>query len=108
MIAPLKKKRIVFAGGGTGGHLFPAVALARALPSLDPVFLVPHDRGDASRLRGEFPCLSIKSPRFDVRPWLYPAKLAWAVRRARRVLKRLKAAAVVGLGGYASVPTGRS
>lgn len=106
MIAPLHRKRIVFAGGGTGGHLFPAVALARALPSLEPVFLVPHDRGDESRLKGEFACVPLESPRFDVRPWLYPAKLALAVRRARRVLKRLNATAVVGLGGYASVPTG--
>lgn len=104
MIAPLHRKRIVFAGGGTGGHLYPALALARSLPSLEPVFLVPRDRGDEQRLNGEFRCVPMASPRFDRAPWLYPARLAVAVARARRVLRRQEAAAVVGLGGYASVP----
>ena len=89
MIAPLSKKRIVFAGGGTGGHLFPAVALARSLPALESVFLVPHDRGDETRLNGEFRCVRMKNPRYDAARWSYPARLAWAVRRSRRILKRL-------------------
>jgi UDP-N-acetylglucosamine--N-acetylmuramyl-(pentapeptide) pyrophosphoryl-undecaprenol N-acetylglucosamine transferase len=104
VIAPLHRKRVVFAGGGTGGHLFPALALARALPSIEPVFLVPPDRGDEQLLGGEFRSVALFSPRVDRAPWLYPARLAWAVRKARSILKAERASAVVGLGGYASVP----
>jgi UDP-N-acetylglucosamine--N-acetylmuramyl-(pentapeptide) pyrophosphoryl-undecaprenol N-acetylglucosamine transferase len=101
----MHRKTVVFAGGGTGGHLYPALAVARALPSVEPVFLVPPHRGDEERLEGEFRCVPFTSPRVDRGALFYPAKLAWAVHRARRILKELNATAVVGLGGYASVPT---
>jgi len=104
VIAPIERKKVVFAGGGTGGHLFPALAVARALHGLDPVFVVPDDRGDEQRLAGEFPCLVMRCPRPDRDRWLSPARLARAIRDARRTLRRLHAAAVVGLGAYASVP----
>ncbi|MCK6460492.1 MAG: glycosyltransferase, partial [Planctomycetes bacterium] len=45
---------VVFAGGGTGGHLYPGLAVARALHGHEPVFLIPPDRGDAERIAGEF------------------------------------------------------
>jgi UDP-N-acetylglucosamine--N-acetylmuramyl-(pentapeptide) pyrophosphoryl-undecaprenol N-acetylglucosamine transferase len=102
----MHRPTVVFAGGGTGGHLFPALAVARSLPSVDSVFLVPPDRGDEGRLGGEFRCVAFSSPRIRPRPLLYAGKLALAVRRARRILRDLDADAVVGLGGYASVPAG--
>jgi UDP-N-acetylglucosamine--N-acetylmuramyl-(pentapeptide) pyrophosphoryl-undecaprenol N-acetylglucosamine transferase len=104
VIAPLKRPVLAFAGGGTGGHLFPAMAVARALPSLEPVFLVPEDRGDDRRLRGEFRHVSLPMPRPDRSRLLYPAALARAIARSRRALRDVGARAVVGLGGYASVP----
>lgn len=104
MIAPLRRRVVVFAGGGTGGHLYPGLAVARALVSLEPVFLVPDDRGDRARVAGEFATLEVSCPRPGRAPLLFPARLARAVRRSRRVLRDLDAAAVVGLGGYGSVP----
>ena len=104
MIAPVRRNVVVFAGGGSGGHLYPAVAVARAMPSIQPLFLVPPDRGDQQRLGGEFRALPFDSPRIDRGRVLYPARLAAAVWRARRILRDEQAKAVVGLGSYASVP----
>ena len=104
MIAPLQRPVVVFAGGGTGGHLYPGLAVARALPGHEPVFLIPPDRGDAERVNGEFRIAVLRAPRPDRSRLLYPVRLAAAVARARRILTGLRASAVVGLGGYASVP----
>jgi len=78
--------------------------VARSLPSIEPLFVVPPDRGDDARLGGEFRCVSFASPRFDRRAALYPVKLGPSVWRARRLLRRENARAVVGLGSYSSVP----
>lgn len=104
MIAPLRRNVVVFAGGGSGGHLYPAVAVARAMPSVQPLFMVPSDRGDEQRLDGEFRSLAFDSPRIDRGRVLYPARLARATWRARRILRNEEAKAVVGLGSYSSVP----
>ncbi len=104
MIAPLRRPRIAFAGGGTGGHLYPGLAVARALHGFEPVFLLPSDRGDGARLGAEFESHVVLAPRPDRDRMLYPARLLRAVVRTRRLLRELGAEAVVGLGGYASVP----
>ncbi len=104
MIAPLMRPVVVFAGGGTGGHLYPGLAVARALHGHEPVFLIPPDRGDASRVNGEFRVAVLRAPRPDRSRLFYPVRLAAAVARARGILADLRASAVVGLGGYASVP----
>jgi len=104
VIAPLQRPVVVFAGGGTGGHLFPGLAVARALYGHEAVFLVPPDRGDGERINGEFRVATLATPRPDRSRLLYPARLAAAVARARAQLVELRAVAVVGLGGYACVP----
>ncbi len=103
MIAPLQRPVVVFAGGGTGGHLYPGLAVARALHGHDAVFLIPPERGDAERVNGEFPVAVLRAPRPDRSRLLYPVRLAAAVARARGILTGIRASAVVGLGGYASV-----
>ncbi len=105
MIGPIRRRVVLFAGGGTGGHTFPALAVARALPpGIEPVFLVPQDRGDEVRVAGEFRVLTLATPRTDRQRLLYPARLTRAVARARRILRETKAVGVVALGGYTCVP----
>ena len=101
---------IALAAGGTGGHLFPAKALAGALLARGqrPV-LVTDARGQAFEIAGhDLPVhrIAAKSPSGG---WLRRLSgggaLALGILQARALLGRLVPAAVVGFGGFASVPT---
>ena len=102
----------VFAGGGTGGHLFPGIAVAEELrrrnPSTRIVFvgstraielsIVAEHRLEHRMLTVEpLPQLRRNPLRFAFRNWQ-----AW--RGAIRLLKELRPTAVIGLGGFASAP----
>lgn len=102
---------IVLAAGGTGGHVFPAEALAKELGGRGyDLALITDIRGDAyggtlaeletfrvraGGIAGKGPMAKIKSV----------AELGVGTWQARGLLKQLKPRAVVGFGGYASVPT---
>jgi UDP-N-acetylglucosamine--N-acetylmuramyl-(pentapeptide) pyrophosphoryl-undecaprenol N-acetylglucosamine transferase len=105
--------RVVLAGGGTAGHISPALALADALRRADPAIgltFLGTERGLETRLvpqRGyELATIPpVPLPR-SVTPRLFtvPARLAAAVGAAARVLDQAQARAVVGFGGYVSTP----
>jgi UDP-N-acetylglucosamine--N-acetylmuramyl-(pentapeptide) pyrophosphoryl-undecaprenol N-acetylglucosamine transferase len=105
--------RVLFAGGGTGGHLYPAIALAEAFGRLDPrseTFFVGALRGMEARVLPErglpHALLPLEPIRRD-RPWrnwrLLPAALGVAA-GLRRVFRAFRPNLVVGTGGYASGP----
>ena len=105
--------RLLLAGGGTGGHLFPAVAIAQQLLASDPaarVHFVGTARGIEARV---LPQLGLPLTTIDIegvvgRGWR--AKLAllpklWrSVRQSQAVLDSFRPDVVVGVGGYASAP----
>jgi UDP-N-acetylglucosamine--N-acetylmuramyl-(pentapeptide) pyrophosphoryl-undecaprenol N-acetylglucosamine transferase len=99
---------IVLAAGGTGGHIFPAEALARELLARGhEVALVTDRRGQAFKVPG-VETHRIRAGRIGggiVAKALGLAELALGVLDARSLLKKLDAAAVIGFGGYPSVPT---
>src|SRR6201996_4698690 len=105
--------RVVLAGGGSAGHIEPALAVADALRQADPrvmILCLGTERGLESRLvpmRGyELAMIpAVPLPR-SVTPRLLavPGKLAGAVSAAAGVLDRMKADVVVGFGGYVSTP----
>lgn len=105
--------RILFAGGGTGGHLYPGLALADAFQRRDPraeVFFVGAKRGVESRVlpeRGVPHLLLPFEPIRRARPWenwrLVPS-LFHSWNGLSRVFRDFRPDLVVGTGGYASGP----
>ena len=105
--------RVLLAGGGTGGHLYPAIAIAEAFRRLDPaaeVFFVGAARGVEARVlpeKGLPHALLPLEPIRRARPWenwrLVPS-MARSFAGLRRVFHDFRPNLVVGTGGYASGP----
>lgn len=106
----MAKGTILLAAGGTGGHLFPAEALAHELKSRGwSVHLVTDER--AGRYAGSFPADHIHAVRSATIGSKNPVALARAfwtiwggVRDSSALFQRIKPAAVVGFGGYPTLP----
>ncbi len=102
---------IVLATGGTGGHVFPAQALARALVARGyRLVLVTDRRGSAyGGLLGDLETHRIRAAGISGRGLTARIsavfQLGLGLLQARRLLKQLRPRAVVGFGGYPSVPT---
>ena len=101
--------KVVIAGGGTAGHVNPAIALAVALEGADVTF-IGTQRGVESQLVPEagFRMEEIEVKGFDrSKPWSL-ISTGWtalgAVRESRRLLKAIRPDVVVGMGGYVSLP----
>jgi UDP-N-acetylglucosamine--N-acetylmuramyl-(pentapeptide) pyrophosphoryl-undecaprenol N-acetylglucosamine transferase len=108
-------KHVILAGGGTGGHLYPALALGAALEARDPdvrVHYVGARRGVEARVlptRGvPHTLLPIRGLERSAlwRNWRLLPALAGTFASLARLFIRLRPALVVGTGGYASGPAG--
>lgn len=105
--------RVLFAGGGTGGHLYPALALGDAFKRLDPnaeVFFVGARRGVEARVlpdKGVPHQLLPLEPIRRAKPWqnwrLIPA-MAQSFGGLGQIFRSFRPNLVVGTGGYASGP----
>lgn len=108
---PTKGRIVALAAGGTGGHMFPAQALARELLSRgSKVALITDRRGsgfdaDLPEVRTERINAGALAGGSLVKKLSSVGRLAVGYLQARGSLRRLKADTVVGFGGYASVPT---
>jgi UDP-N-acetylglucosamine--N-acetylmuramyl-(pentapeptide) pyrophosphoryl-undecaprenol N-acetylglucosamine transferase len=110
---PPDRRAILIAGGGTGGHLMPALAIAEAIrehaPQLEPV-LVGAVRGVEARLlpSREFRFYLLPSEPIYRRTWWknlrWPFVAGRLLREVNRVFERERPVAVLGTGGYASGP----
>ena len=104
--------KIVISGGGTGGHIFPAIAIADALkrrfPEADILFIGAQGRMEMERVpKAGYPIegLWISGMTKDIRSLTLPLKLVSSLTKARRILKRFHPDVVIGVGGFASGPT---
>ena len=101
--------RIVISGGGTGGHIFPAIAIADALkrrfPEVDILFIGAKGRMEMERVpKAGYPIegLWISGLTKDIRALTLPLKITHSFNHAIAILKRFKPDVVVGVGGFAS------
>jgi UDP-N-acetylglucosamine--N-acetylmuramyl-(pentapeptide) pyrophosphoryl-undecaprenol N-acetylglucosamine transferase len=106
--------RFVIAGGGTGGHLFPGIAIAEAFVEKEmgnEVLFIGTKRGIEARVLpgGKFSLITIQAMPLKGRPILGKVKAVWsipkAIGEACSILKDLQPQLVLGVGGYASGPT---
>lgn len=109
-----EKLRIIISGGGTGGHIFPAVSIANAikelLPDTDILFVGAEGRMEMHRVPAAgYPIKGLPVAGFDRKNLLknIPVliKLFKSQRLARKIVKDFRPHAAVGVGGYASGPT---
>ncbi len=102
---------VVLAAGGTGGHVFPAEALAQELSELGCRLALITDRrgGDLGGRLGELETHRVRAGgiagKGSMARFRSAGEIAFGTLQARQLLKRLKPSVVVGFGGYASVPT---
>lgn len=104
----------MISGGGTGGHIFPAIAIARALEQkvkdIDILFVGAEGRMEMERVpeagyKIEGLPISGIQRKLSLKNLLVPFKLLKSLLKADSILRRFKPHAAIGVGGYASGPT---
>ncbi len=109
--------KVIISGGGTGGHIFPAIAIANALKSkvkdIDILFIGAKGRMEMEKIpaagyniKGLW--ISGLQRRITVKNFLFPLKVISSLFIARKIIADFKPDAVIGVGGYASGPTLRA
>ncbi|MEG1762261.1 MAG: undecaprenyldiphospho-muramoylpentapeptide beta-N-acetylglucosaminyltransferase [Bacteroidales bacterium] len=106
--------RLIISGGGTGGHIFPAIAIAGAvkqkMPDANILFVGAKGRMEMEKV----PAAGYEIKGLDIvglqrkqwwRNFAFPFKLIASLWETRKILKHFRPDVVVGVGGYASGPT---
>ena len=108
-----KSPRLIVSGGGTGGHIFPAIAIADAFkrrhPDAEILFVGAKGRMEMERVpKAGYPIEGLWISGFKRELSLdnlsFPFKLISSLVKAKKILKRFKPDVVVGVGGFASGP----
>ena len=109
--------RFIISGGGTGGHIFPAISIANALrrrlPDAEILFVGAEGRMEMQRVPAAgYRIVGLPVAGFDRRHLLRNIGVLWklwkSTRRSRRIVRDFRPDAAVGVGGYASGPTLRA
>ena len=109
----MKKFKIIISGGGTGGHIFPAIAIANALKgrlnNVEILFVGAKDRMEMKKvpqsgyeIKGLW--ISGFQRKVTFQNFLFPFKLIYSIMRSRIIINNFKPDLVIGTGGFASGP----
>ena len=106
-------KRIIIAGGGTGGHIFPAIAIANAIRQLQPQAEILFVGAKGKMEMEKVPQAGYKIKGLDIAGFNrssliknigLPFKLVKSFFQVRTIFKNFKPDAAIGVGGYSSFP----
>lgn len=113
-MAKKENLRLIVSGGGTGGHIFPAVSIANAVKKLHPeaeiLFVGAEGRMEMQRVPAAgYKIVGLPIAGFDRKNMFKNIAVLWKIMKsqmmARKIIKDFRPMAVVGVGGYASGPT---
>ncbi|HEY8397869.1 MAG TPA: undecaprenyldiphospho-muramoylpentapeptide beta-N-acetylglucosaminyltransferase [Flavihumibacter sp.] len=106
-------KRIIIAGGGTGGHIFPAIAIANAIKKMNPsaaiLFIGAKNKMEMEKVpQAGYEIEGLDIAGFNrsslIKNISLPYKLIKSFFQVRTIFKRFQPDAVIGVGGYSSFP----
>ncbi len=107
-------KKIIISGGGTGGHIFPAIAIANEIklryPKVEILFVGAVGKMEMERIPAAgykivgLPIVGLKR-KLSLSNFILPFKLIKSLLLARSIIQNFKPEVVIGVGGYASGPT---
>lgn len=109
-----KKIKVIVSGGGTGGHIFPAISIANAIknkcPNADILFVGAENRMEMEKVPAAgYPIIGLPVSGFDRKHLLKNIKVLFrlfkSIRLADKTVKSFSPDIAVGVGGYASGPT---
>jgi UDP-N-acetylglucosamine--N-acetylmuramyl-(pentapeptide) pyrophosphoryl-undecaprenol N-acetylglucosamine transferase len=108
------KLKVIISGGGTGGHIFPAVAIANALKrkvhEVDILFIGAKDKMEMEKVPAagypiEALWISGLQRKLTLKNLTFPLKVIASMIKAGKIIRRFKPDVVIGVGGFASGPT---
>jgi UDP-N-acetylglucosamine--N-acetylmuramyl-(pentapeptide) pyrophosphoryl-undecaprenol N-acetylglucosamine transferase len=109
--------KFIISGGGTGGHIFPAIAIAdalkRKLPQAEILFVGAKGRMEMEKVPSAgYQIIGLwisgLQRRITTQNILFPIKIVASLLKARSIIRSFRPDAVIGVGGYASGPTLRA
>lgn len=109
----MKPYKFIISGGGTGGHIYPAIAIADELklryPDAEILFVGANDRMEMEKVpQAGYEIIGLWisgiSRSLTIKNLLFPLKLISSLHNAKKILKKIKPDVVIGTGGYASAP----
>ncbi len=107
-------KKVIISGGGTGGHIFPAVAIAdelkRQFPSIELLFIGAEGKMEMEKVpQAGYKIIGLPisglQRKITLQNLALPFKIIKSLLLARKVIKNFNPEIVIGVGGYASGPT---
>jgi UDP-N-acetylglucosamine--N-acetylmuramyl-(pentapeptide) pyrophosphoryl-undecaprenol N-acetylglucosamine transferase len=108
-----QKLKIIISGGGTGGHLFPAIAIAKTLQAIDSeveiLFVGAESRMEMEKVpEAGYQIIGLPIEGFNrknlFKNFAVLVKIAKSLNKARKILKEFNPTAAIGVGGFASGP----